>query len=81
MKGDPVVNNVLDATIQRESEYTRKKSTCIAAETVFRTALESNTVMGEMPNFTGAQAARLKHNFHTQVGNSVYSALSVERWQ
>ena len=37
--------------------------------------------MGEMPNFTGAQAARLKHNFHTQVGNSVKSALSVERRQ
>lgn len=81
LKGDPIVNSVIDATIQRESEYTRKKSTCIEAETVYRTALESNTVMGEMPNFTGAQAARLKHNFHTQVGNSVKSALSVERRQ
>ena len=37
VKGDPVVNSVLDATIQSESEYRRKKSTCIAAEIVFRT--------------------------------------------
>ena len=63
LKGDPIVNSVIDATIQRESEYTRKKSTCIEAETVFKTALESNTVMGEMPTFTGAQAATLGTSF------------------
>ena len=80
LKGDPIVNSVIDATIQRESEYTRKKR-CIEADPVFRTALEPNTVMGELPTFTGAQAARLKHNFHTEVGNSVKSALSVERRQ
>ena len=81
LKGDSIVNSAIDATIQRESEYTRKKSTCIEAETVFRTALESNTVMGAMPTFTGAQAARSKHKFHTDVNNSVKSALNVERRQ
>ena len=57
LKGDPIVNSVIDATIQRESEYTRKKSTCIEAESVFRTALQSHTVLDEVPNFPGTQAA------------------------
>ena len=81
LKGNRIVNSVIDATIQRESEYTRKKSTCIEADTVFSTALESNTVIGKMPTFTGAQATRLKQKFHTEVGNSVKSVERRQKWE
>ena len=79
LKGDPIVNSAINATIQRESDYTRKKSTCVAAETTFLKALESHTVLGEVPTFSGESAATLKYNFDAKVSASVKSALSVER--
>ena len=81
LKGDHIVNSAINATIQRESEYTHKKSTCIEAETVYKVALESNTTLGQVPNFTGAQAGKLKHKFSEDVTNSVKAALNVERRQ
>ena len=44
LKGDHIVNSAINATIQRESEYTHKKSTCIEAETVY----ESIATVGEI---------------------------------
>ena len=64
LKGDAVVNSAINASIQRESDYTHKKSTCVAAENTFLKALESHTVMGEVPTFTGEGAATLRHNFN-----------------
>ena len=81
LRGDPIVNSAMNATIQRESEYTQKKSTCIEAETVFKVALESNTTLGQMPTFTGAEAGKLRHKFSEVVTNSVKAALDVERRQ
>ena len=39
LKGDAIVNSAIDASIERESEYTRKKSTCTEAEKRFQAAL------------------------------------------
>ena len=79
LKGDAVVNSAINASIRRESDYTRKKSTCVAAENTFLKALESHTVMDEVPNFTGEGAATLRHNLNAKVSASVKNALSVER--
>ena len=69
------MNSAINASIQRESEFTRKKSTCVAAESTFL----SHTVMGEVPTFTGERAAALRYNFDAQVSASVKNALNVER--
>ena len=60
LKGDPIVNSAINATYQRESDYTRKKSTCVSAENTFLKALESHTVSDEVPTFSGESAANLK---------------------
>ena len=78
LKGDVVVNSAIDATIERESAYTRKKSTCIESEERLQTALTSCTAIGEIPEFTGENATSSKHKFDTQVSKSVKTALSVE---
>ena len=58
LKGDDVVNAVIDSTLGRESEFTRKKSTCNEAESNFKLAIQANTVsdennQGQIPKFTG----------------------------
>ena len=67
LQGDQIVNSVIDASIQRESEYTRKKSTCVEAEATFRTALESHLVLGEVPSHTGENEAFLRHTFNEKI--------------
>ena len=79
LKGDSIVNSVLDATIVRESEYTRKGSTCIQAEKRYQDALDSHTVGGEIPTSTGESSQSLRHRFNTDVSKSVKSVLLVER--
>ena len=79
MKGDSNVNQAINSTIKRESQFTRKESTYIESEERFQTALSSCTVLGEIPNFTGENAGSLKHTFDNQVGSKVKTALSVER--
>ena len=49
--GDKNVNHVLDCAIERESNYTRKKSTVVNAENQFQKALNLNSVQGEIPMF------------------------------
>ena len=51
MKGDKVVNAVLDNAIQRESEFTRKGSTAVREQQVHNWAMNKNCVKGEMPTF------------------------------
>ena len=79
LKGDSIVKEAIDYTIERESEYIRKKSTCIAAEETYQKALISFRVSGEVPQFTGDNAGSLKHKFDHVVGEKVKAALSVER--
>ena len=79
LKGDNIVNNAIDCTLERESEFTRKKSTCIEAENIYQKALDSCTVLGEIPDFSGENAGALKHKFDNQVSDKVKAVLSVER--
>ena len=89
LKGDTTVNAVMDATLERESDFTRKKSTCTEAESSFKAAIQAHTVSdenneGHIPNFTGEQAASLKHNFDCKVSESVKSVVRAEsrhKWE
>ena len=46
------VNSVLDCMIQRESQFTRKKSVTVQAESIFQTVRNRHTVCGEIPGTT-----------------------------
>ena len=76
MKGDLTVNAAIDATLERESEFTRKKSTCVEAENIFKESLHTNTVLDQIPEFTGERAAALKNQFDCNVRDSVKAALA-----
>ena len=52
LKGDSKVNQVLDNKLERESNFTRKKSITVEAESVYRFALNLNMVQGEIPGMT-----------------------------
>ena len=52
LKGDEKVNLILDNRIQRESNFTRKKSITVEAETIYNFALNMNLVQGEIPGTT-----------------------------
>ena len=52
LKGDNMVNMVLDCKISRESQYTRKHSVTVQAEEIFQSAKNRNTVCGEIPGTT-----------------------------
>ena len=79
LKGDSIVNAAINATLERESEYTRKQSTCIAAEEIFQQSLQTNTVLDTIPTFTGERAASLKNQFDCKVSDSVKAALAEAR--
>ena len=70
LKGDKIVNSVVDATIARESQYTRKGSTCIESEARYQAAVDSCSVGGEIP--TNCE------KFNAEVDKSVKTALCVE---
>ena len=78
LQGDSTINTVIDLTLERESKYTRSRQTTTEAENLFRETLQLNTLDGEIPNFTGAEAKKLRNNFNskirTQVRNSTKSA-------
>ena len=78
LKGDSNVNAVVNAFIARESVLTRKKSTCNEAEIEYLTGLHSNTVQDEIPEFSGERAAALKHQFDSEVNDSVKTQLKVQ---
>ena len=77
LKGDQTVNTAINATLERESELTHKKSTCVEAEATFKKSLQTNTVMEQIPQFTGA----LKNQFDTKVKETVKANLALERRQ
>ena len=67
LQADSTVNNVIDCTLQREGEWTTKASTTVICEEVFVDSVQVSTSENDIPEFTGDQAAKLKHNFNTKV--------------
>ena len=52
LKGDRLVNLLLDNRLQRETKLVRKKSITVQAERVYKSALNRNMVAGEIPGTT-----------------------------
>ena len=65
--GDSTVNNAINCTLNREGSWSTKRSTTVECEATFVHAVDMNTVGGELPYFTGDQAAKLTHKFNTKV--------------
>ena len=83
LQADSNVNHVLDCRVQRESQYTRKKCTSVAAEEVFTRALGRNTVQMEIPNFEYEDGDRDKRKFFNEVREEAKLNLycsSNEKW-
>ena len=58
LKGDYKVNLALDNRLERESNYTRKKSITVEAEAIYNRALNYNMVQGEIPGTTPENESR-----------------------
>ena len=78
-KGDAIVNSVIDSSVQRESGFTRKKSTCNEAEQTYQACLQSNIVLVGTEIIPGDSAAQLRHQFDTRVSDSVKDAMAGEK--
>ena len=79
LKGDSNVNTAIDATLERESEFTQKKSSCVEAEATFKKSIQTNTVQEHIPQFTGERAVALRNQFDTNVKDTVKANLALER--
>ena len=78
------MNAVVDASVARELQYTRKKSTCNEAEKEYLTGIHLNTVSDEIPEFSGEKASTLKYQFDCKVSYSVKAQLKVknrDKWE
>ena len=57
LKGDKVINHVLDTTLERQGNLCEEKVHASEAEITFREVLNLSTVQVEIPNFTGERAS------------------------
>ena len=71
LKGDKTVNAVLNNAIERESQFTRKKSTVVRSQEVHDWAVNTNCVDGEMPQFSDPNCDREKVALTKQIKKSV----------
>ena len=67
LQADSTVNSVIDCTLEREGEWTTKKSITVACEEIFVDSVQVNTSENDIPVFTGDEAARLKYKFNQSV--------------
>ena len=83
LKGDKVVNSVINATLERESDYTRGKNTTTEAEATFTTAVNLVSPEGIVPTFIGENAHTLQHQYDDKVRKEVKKLLcweNNEKW-
>ena len=73
-----IENSVINATLIREPEYTRKKSTISEAEAIFLTIISKITPDGLIPTFNVKNANQRKHWFNTKARSEVKKDMSVE---
>ena len=67
LQGDPIINDILDHTLQRESTYSRSSLTTTEAEKVFRETLDA---VGEVPT-------QQRRNFNVKIKTAVKNATKV----
>ena len=61
IKGDTVVNNVVNCTLDREGSWTTKSSTAVQCEGAFLNAKNVNSVNEEIPEYTRISDTAEKH--------------------
>ena len=72
LQGDPVINEVIDHALERESTYKRTTFATTEAEKVYKESLDK--VGGEIPKFDGEGAAHLRRKFNVNIKTSVKNA-------
>ena len=70
LQADSTLNNVIGSSLEREGEWTAQRSTTVYCEEVFVDSVQLNTAEDDLPEFTGENAAKLKHNFNISVRNT-----------
>ena len=78
LKGDTTVNNATDCTLEREGGWTTKKSTAVECEALYMNAKQLNSIQGEIPTFTGEDAAKLQSQFNTKVRDTVKTHMTTK---
>ena len=78
LNGDTIVNSVINSTLERESQYTRKKSTTFEDEATFTAAIHSTTLNDSPPIFTGETVATKQYTFNTSVRTEVEKIMCLE---
>ena len=78
-QGDAIVNSVIDSSVQRDSGFTRKKSTCNEAKQTYQACLQSNIVSVGTEIIPGDRAAQLRNQCNTRVSDSVKDAMAGEK--
>ena len=74
-KGDTKVNHVMDCTVDRENNFTRKKSITVVSEKTFQSAMNMNAVGEERLNFkTGWE--RQEKQFNSDITEQVKLSLN-----
>ena len=74
LKGDRLVNSVLDNKLQRESNLQRKHSITVTAENYYQTAVNRNMVQGEIPGITlEGKISESLHSYLTLSGGDIQS--------
>ena len=71
LQGDSTVNQAINCTLMREGCWTTQISTTVTCEKIFVNAKHLNTVGGEVPEFRGENAAKLKHKFNNSIRSTV----------
>ena len=83
LKGDSTVNAALDNSIMRESQWTQKRSTVVACESVHNFAMNIQCPQGEMSSMqdqsSDREKAKLSQAMKTSVKKKVYSDLHQEQ--
>ena len=73
MKGDPIVNAALDNALSRESQYTRKKSSVVASQSIYDAAISEYSVRCEMPSLPDEECDSVRYKLTSDVKKSVKS--------
>ena len=78
LEGDANVNRVIDCSVSREENFTRKKCTTTEAEAEFLRAVNMYTVQGEIPTYSGYDNRdRDRRNFNIQIKDQIKTSLTV----
>ena len=60
LKGDKVVNQALDSRLERESQWVKKSSTVVRADSIFQKVINNQNIT--LPTFDSESEKKKKYN-------------------